>query len=146
MALGCRVMHSETQPSDALVELVFDAFDHAFGSIASGGTLAPFAILESGDGRQLARFVAPTFEEGVERGREHLRGLDPKPDRVVLALDGYARDGETRTDAIFIEAQDRGGPGFTFLMRYRPAKGLLRRKPRPLDTRPVLAGGGPRFL
>jgi len=127
-------------PSEPLVDLVGAAFEHAFDSIDGGDTLIPFAMIEEAGARTMRRFVAETFEEGIEIGRRELR--DSAPDRAALAWDGYATTPEGRFDALFVEAQDRGGPSHVFAMRYKPAKGLLRRRPRLLDPCPMLMDEG----
>lgn len=139
-------MATSPEPSDDLVDLVWTAFEHAFGSIEGGDTLIPFAITETAGERSLMRFVADTFEAGIEAGRGQLASLSPRPERAVLAFDGYVTTKEGRSDAIYVEAQDAGQSGFIFFMRYKPAKGLLRRKPAPIDDNPVLADDAPGFF
>jgi len=68
-------------------------------------------------------------------GRSPARGASR-----LLEWDGFVNTDDGRSDAIFIEAQDRshGQKSYVFAGRYRPAKGLLRRKPKPLDDAPIL--------
>src|SRR5690606_33230203 len=104
------------EASDALKDLVDIAFEHAFESIDGGDTLVPFAILEEAGERTLHRYVAETYEGGLATGRRKLKSA--MPDRAVLAWDGFVTTPEGRFDAIFVEAQERGGHSFVLAVRY----------------------------
>jgi hypothetical protein len=111
---------SEIPASEELMELAFLALDHGIASVTEGGPLIPFALTENGEGRQLARFAAETLEEGQAHARQHVRASDAL--RVAIAYDGYLTIDDERTDAIFVEAQERGQSGsVSFAQRYRPA-------------------------
>ena len=116
---------SETQASDALMEVVFAALDHGIDSVRGGGPLIPFVLEEGEAGRSLSRFAAERLEEGVEQARAHASASSQ--DRVAVAWDGYLTvDGE-RSDAVFVEAQERATPSsLVFAQRYRPG-GRVRR-------------------
>ena len=102
------------------MELVFFALDLGIESVAEGGPLIPFAVTETLDGRELARFVAGTLEEGHAQALRHVRSGDAL--RVVAAHDGYLTVEGERSDAFFVEAEERGqGLSLTFAQRYRPA-------------------------
>jgi hypothetical protein len=105
---------------------------------SGGATLIPFAITETDSRRHLNRFIAETFEQGLENGRRELAASSP--DRAALAWDGFVTLDTGRTDAIFIEAQDRahGATSYVFAGRYQPGKRLFRKKPKPLDDAPIL--------
>jgi hypothetical protein len=107
---------------DALADLAFMALDHGLESVrASGGPLIPFVITESqGAGRELTRFAGSTLEEGQAEARRHLQTL--KPDRAVLAWDGYITLQGPRTDAIYVSAYSAGADKALILVqRYSPA-------------------------
>ena len=109
----------EIPASDELMDLVFFALDHGIESVAEGGPLIPFAVMETADGRELARFAAETLEEGNAQARQHVRGGDAL--RVALAHDGFLTVAGERTDAIFVEAEERGqSRSVVFAQRYRP--------------------------
>lgn len=102
------------------MDLVFAALDHGVESVAEGGPLIPFAITETSEGRALARFVTETLEEGQVRAREHV-GAAIDAERAAIAYDGYLTVEGARSDAIFVEAQERGeGEAVVFAQRYRP--------------------------
>ena len=130
---------SETGASDELIEVVFAALDHGIGSVSiSGGPLIPFTLTEDGAGRHLARFVAETLEESLIQARTQVAASDA--DRVAIAHDGYLTVEGERSDAIFVEAQDRGSPScLVFAQRYRPG-GRLRKLSR--IGNPALTGTG----
>ncbi len=103
------------------MELAFAALDHGIASVADGGPLIPFAMIETPAGRTLARFVADTLEEGQARAREHV-GAAADAQRAAVAYDGYLTLEGIRSDAIFVEAQERGeAAAVVFAQRYRPA-------------------------
>lgn len=115
---------SEIDASDALMEVVFAALDHGIDSVRKGGPLIPFVLEQGEEGRSLSRFAAERLEEGVEQARTHASASGG--DLVAVAWDGYLTvDGE-RSDAVFVEAQERGAPtSLVFAQRYRPG-GRLR--------------------
>jgi hypothetical protein len=126
-----------TTPSDELMELAFFALDHGVESVREGGPLIPFAVTETAAGRDLSRFMAETLEQGQEEARRHVRS-QPDADRVAVAYDGYATIEGERSDAIFVEAHERGQPASVIILqRYRP-RGRLKK----FDTigNPALAG------
>jgi hypothetical protein len=105
--------------SEELMELVFVALDHGIDSVTQGGPLIPFALTETVDGRELTRFAPETLEAGQALAREHVRGAGA--DRAAIAYDGYLTVEGDRSDAIFVEAQERGhGDSVVFAQRYRP--------------------------
>ena len=116
---------SEIEASDELMEVVFAALDHGIDSVREGGPLIPFVLEEAEEGRSLARFAAERLEEGVEQARAHASAS--RSDRLAVAWGGYLTVEGERSDAIFVEAQERGTPAsLIFAQRYRPG-GRLRR-------------------
>lgn len=116
---------SEIPASDDLMELVFAALDHGVESVTDGGPLVPFVLVEGAEGRELTRFVADTLEEGQARAREHAAASGAE--RVAVAYDGYLTVQGERSDAVFVEAQERGTDATAiFAQRYRPG-GRLRK-------------------
>ena len=116
---------SEIPASDELLDLVFAALDHGIGSVEDGGPLIPFVLAETAGGRELTRFAAETLEEGVAQARQHAGAS--AADRVAVAYDGYLTVEGERSDAIFVEAQERTAPSsVVFAQRYRPG-GRLRK-------------------
>jgi hypothetical protein len=110
---------SDISVSDALMELVFLGLDHGIDSVTEGGPLIPFALTETGDGRELMRFAPETLEAGQALAREHVHAAGV--DRAAIAYDGYLTVKGDRYDAIFVEAQERGESGsVVFAQRYRP--------------------------
>ena len=116
---------SEIEASDELMEVVFAALDHGVDSVRDGGPLIPFVLEENADGRDLSRFAAELLEEGVAQARAHAGASGA--DRVAVAWDGYLTLEGERSDAVFVEAQERGTPAsLVFAQRYRPG-GRLRK-------------------
>jgi nucleotide-binding universal stress UspA family protein len=116
---------SDIPASEELVDVVFAALDHGIDSVRDGGALVPFVLAEDADGRSLTRFAASTLEESQAQARQHAEASGAA--RVALAFDGYLTiDGE-RSDAILVEAQERGtDASVVFAQRYRPG-GRLRK-------------------
>lgn len=116
---------SEIPASEELIEVAFAALDHAIDSVKDGGPLIPFVIAESEEGRDLTRFASETLEEGHAQARRHAGSS--AANRVAVAYDGYLTVEGERSDAVFVEAQERGAElSVIFAQRYRPG-GRLRR-------------------
>lgn len=122
--------------SDALRDLVDAAHDRAFDALEAGEELIPFAILERRGDREARPYRAQTPEESLAIGRRELTSA--APDRAVLTWRGVVNTPEGRFDAIFVEAQDKGGHPFVFALRYAVRKSLLgRRHLRIFDEAPA---------
>ena len=120
------------------MELVFVALDHGIESVADGGPLIPFAVMETADGRELVRFAAETLEDGHAQARQHVQSGDAL--RVAIAHDGFLTVEGERSDAILVEAQERGqGTSLVFAQRYRP--GGRFKKFAPVGNAAFVAGG-----
>jgi hypothetical protein len=112
--------------SEGLADLAFFALDHAVDSVSGGGPLVPFALTEDEDGRDLTRFAADSLEEGQANAREYVRAA-ANAVRVAIAFDGYLTVEAERSDAVFVEAQERGKEsGVILAQRYRPPSRLRR--------------------
>lgn len=111
---------SEIPASDELMELVFAALDHGIDSVSEGGPLMPFVLADVDEGRTLTRFAAERLEEGVAQARSQARE-SPEAKRIAVAYDGYLTVEGERSDAVFVEAQERGAASsVVFAQRYRP--------------------------
>lgn len=140
-------MTAWTDSSEQLQALAWQALDHAISSLDGGGPLVPFALVAGDKGVQVARFAADSLEEGVEGGRAVLASLSPEDGHMAaLAYDGYlTRDG-VRSDAVFVEAQQRGMvASASIAQRYRPSGGapeLLGNPADAGDVAPLLSDSG----
>ena len=102
-----------------LGDLALFALTHAVRSVVpEGGPLIPFAMVETTDGRALARFVGD-LEEAQARARDHVRASSAV--RAAVAWDGYLTVEGVRTDALFVEAGEPGTAGIVLAHRYRDA-------------------------
>jgi hypothetical protein len=111
--------------SEELIEFVFAALDHGTSMVEAGGTLIPFVMSETVEGRELTRFVSETLEDGREQAKRHASAS--RADRVGVVYDGYLTVEGERSDSIFVEAQERGtDSSVIFAQRYRP-RGRLRK-------------------
>ena len=113
-------MSTTAYPSDALLDLICTALDHGIASIAhSGGPLTPFVLSGAGDQRQLHRFVTHDYQQSCQQAIDFVTELDTQTDRYAIATDGYLTLNDLRSDAIFVEAGERGQPsGVFFAQRY----------------------------
>ena len=117
---------SEIPAGEELLDLIFVALDHGVDSVSGGGPLVPFALTEAPDGRTLTRFHAGELEVGVAQAREHARDV-PEATLIAIAYDGYLTVEDERSDAIFVEGQERGtASSVVFAQRYKPG-GRLRK-------------------
>ena len=115
-------------PSEDLFQLVYAALDRAVHSVAEGGPLAPFFIVEGSHGRKLRRFASDTLEEGQAAMREAVAKLGRGVSAYAMAYDGYMTFEGKKWDAILSEAAERGAPaGVFFAQRYQPKKGAFGR-------------------
>jgi len=112
---------------DRFAGLIFLALDHAIDSIKEGGPLVPFLFHEGPAGernRALARYDASFYEESVLRARFAAAALPNSVETCVLAFDGFITVEGIKSDAILVEASQRGRPkGLVFAQRYQPAHG-----------------------
>ena len=96
-----------TTPSNDLMEFALFALDHAADSVLpSSGPLVPFCLIEVGGERKLTRFLGD-LEEGQQAARDKA-SQTPGAERAAVAWDGYLTVEGTRTDAVFVEASERG--------------------------------------
>lgn len=122
---------ADLNPSEEFASFFFLAIDHGFGTIESGGgPLTPFAMTLSLSGeKSLHRFAPDRLEQGLEMARSHVAANRESISKYAIAWDGYVTLGGERTDAILVEAGERGDKrALLFCQRYRHIKrGLLRR-------------------
>ena len=112
----------EFDASNELMQLVFLGSGHGIESVrASGGPLIPFLLAGSDGGNTLHRFVAGTLEESLGHARRFAYDLGPDALRYAIAYDGYVTLAGQRTDAIMVDAAERGSlRSYIFAQRYRP--------------------------
>lgn len=141
-------MTAWTDSSEQLQDLAWQALDHAVNSLDGGGPLIPFALVASDKGVHLARFAAESLEEGLQGGRGLLASLSPEEGHMVaLAYDGYLTREGVRSDAVFVEAQQRGmTASASIAQRYVPsddAPELLGNPADAGDVAPLLSEPAP---
>lgn len=117
-ARAAQPTHERIPASDELIEFVFTALDYGTGTVEEGGSLIPFVISETAKGLELTRFVSETLEEGRAQAKKHVSSSEA--DRVAVVYDGYLTVEGERSDAVFVEAQERGTESSViFAQRYR---------------------------
>lgn len=112
---------SQSPISEALTNLINQAFEAACESIAEGDALVPFVMTEGADGEDVRRFAVLAkgardeddvdFEASVEAAEKHMRGLKGKADRAVMAFDAtltMEEDGDP-VDHVVVDAFETGG-------------------------------------
>lgn len=104
------------------MDFMFLGLDHGINSISDGGgPLIPFLMTQTGDKKDLKRFVTEMYEEGLLAAEKTLIDLTIKPDYALIAFDGYITWEEKKYDAIFVRAYDKTqDEGFEFCQRYIP--------------------------
>ena len=104
------------------MDFMFNGLDHGVNSISDGGgPLIPFLMTQTGDKKELKRFVTEKYEEGINVAEQTLKDLTPKPDFALIAFDGFMPWEGKKYDAIFVRAFDKTqDEGFEFCQRYIP--------------------------
>ena len=106
------------------------------GSVeASGGPLIPFSMVMVDGGITLARY-AGELEAAQQHAREQIRGSQDAQ-RVALAWDGYLTVEGRRSDAVFVEASERGGDRSVVIALRYESVGRFRKHMRPFGD-PVM--------
>jgi hypothetical protein len=139
------IVNDVTQLSERLLDLVFRALDHATESIAHGGPLVPFVLAETAArDRKFERFVADDVETAEAMARERITQLEQEAARAALAYDGYVTIGGQRSDAVLVQAQERGkSASVIFAQRYQPGSPV--RRLQPTCNAAFLGDGDPLF-
>jgi hypothetical protein len=116
--------------TDELMAVVALAADHGIDSVRQGGPLVPFVMSETALGaRRLQRVVAgwpPQLGTSLVDARSVARACAGEDAIVALAYDGQMTVHGTRSDAIYVEAAELGGPTLLFAQRYQPRRRLRR--------------------
>lgn len=104
------------------IDFMFNGLDHGIYSISdSGGPLIPFIMIQTGDTKEMKRFVTERYEEGVAAAEKALAEMQPKPDFGLIAFDGFITWEEKKYDAVIVRAFDKTqDEGFEFCQRYVP--------------------------
>jgi hypothetical protein len=128
------------EPTEALKELAQMALAHAVASVVpEGGPLIPFALVETAEGRSIARFMAE-LTEAQQEARTHVRAA-PGALRAAVAWDGYLTYDGRRQDAVFVEASDRDRASIVVAHPYHDAPGTA-----AALGNPILVGRGEPLL
>jgi len=102
------------------MDFIFSGLDHAIYSIRdTGGPLIPFIMIQTGEKKELKRFVTEKYEDRPLMAEQHIKTSSPKPDFALIAFDGYITWENKKYDAVIVRAFDRKqDEGFTFSQRY----------------------------
>jgi hypothetical protein len=136
-------------PSDVAVDFGFEQMDRAFaemarrvadGSAAEGDpALHPFLCVRRGESEWKTTFHYCLQHEVNALAASRLHDDGPA-DLIATVTDAYLREGETRSDALFVQVEHAGaGASHVFAQRYAG------RPPAP-SGRPVLMGSGASLL
>lgn len=88
-------------------------------SVKEAGPLIPFTMTQTGGKKELNRFMADTFEEGVQQAEQFLASMSPMPYFALIAYDGFVTIEDKKYDAILVRAFDKNQKeGLTFCQRY----------------------------
>lgn len=136
-------MSDHFDPSQEFADFLWLALDHGFGSIENGGgPLIPFTMTVNVDGaRKLTRYASEQLEKGVALAQESIRP-DISLRMYAIAWDGFVTMDGKRTDAIIVEAGEKGARlAAVFCQRYliHPRK-LFRSAKCERIGRPALIG------
>lgn len=127
-------------PSDQLMEFALFALDHATASVVpEGGPLVPFSMTEGEEGRKLARFPGE-LEAGQHHAREAVRAAADAR-LAAVAWDGYLTVDGQRSDAVFVEAAERGDDESVILAQRYAVSGRFRKKAEALGNAGLVGRG-----
>lgn len=109
-------------PSDKLLDLIFDALSDAVQSArAAGSPIVPFLLAQIGDFRRRKPLAVDPADGATQAGRRLASDLPNEVDCVAFAYDGFITTEDGRSDAILVEAHERGmSRSLIFAQRYRP--------------------------
>jgi hypothetical protein len=96
---------------------------HAVWCVSDGEILIPLMGFETPDGkRQVHRFMADRFEQGVSEGQDSLARNVDGAKRAALIYDGFITLETGKVDALLVDIRDYGSPSRSLLMAvpYRP--------------------------
>lgn len=117
------------------------ALEHGVDSIATGGPLVPFVMLDRAGQLGIERFAAETLEESLEKAKDFARAQLHTCDKLVVVFDGYITIEGDRSDALYGHAFERGAAeGSKFALRYK--RSGLRRRNKPFAN-PIFCGNEP---
>ena len=104
------------------LDFMFEGLDHGIFSISdAGGPLTPFLITQTGDQKELKRFVTERLEDGITNAEIILTSMSDKPAYALIAFDGFINWENKKCDAIIVKAFDKTqDEGFQFYQRYVP--------------------------
>lgn len=112
--------------SERLLDLIFEALDTALDTLGHKQPLVPFALLLTKQGIIKQRYIADSTSASLEKAAQALTASDEDTLAYVLVYDGYVTVGDQETDAVMVEAGERGkAHGVRFARRYRPPLAAL---------------------
>ena len=105
-------------------DFAYIGLDHGINSIAdNGGPLIPFVLSQTGSEKKLQRFVTDKYEDGPLQAEDYLKNLTTKPDKALIAFDGFVTLGGEKSDAIIVRCYDKlESDGLILAQRYAPKK------------------------
>jgi hypothetical protein len=101
---------------EQLTEIAFLALDHGIGIVADDCQLTPFALVEDTE-RTLVRAQGETLDDALAWLRDHVRNR-PGLQRAAVTFDGFLTVEGRRTEAVLVEAYERGAEGLVLAQRY----------------------------
>jgi hypothetical protein len=99
------------------MDVAFLALDHGVAIVADGAQLSPFAVIEEGRERTLVRAHDDTLDGALAWLRQHIRDRS-ELERAAVAFDGFLTVDGRRTEAVLVEAYERGAEGLVLAQRY----------------------------
>jgi hypothetical protein len=102
---------------EQLTDIAFLALDHGISIVADDIQLTPFALVEEGTERTLVRAEGETLDGALAWLREHVRSRSGVR-RAAVAFDGFLTVEGQRTEAVLVEASERGAEGLVLAQRY----------------------------
>jgi len=131
---------AKLEASERLMELVFEAVNEGL-EMLKVGALWPFVLSLTKGGLVLQRFNESSISASIQRAQQTLQTADRDTLAYALVYDATITVEENQSDAIMIEAGERGKAyGLRFAQRYRPARAL--QPVQPIDKLALLGEAG----
>ncbi|MGJ3237233.1 MAG: hypothetical protein ACFE0Q_00860 [Anaerolineae bacterium] len=106
--------------SDPLMQMIFSAVEEGLAILKAEKNLVPFALLLTKEGVVLRRFADDDVAQAIERAYQAVAEAGEDTLGYAIVYDGQIEIGNSGTDALMLEAGERGkAQGWRFVQRYQ---------------------------
>ena len=106
--------------SDPLMQVIFSAVEEGLSVLQAEQDVVPFVLLLTKEGVIIKRFTDERLSEAIQRAIQAIETADDDTLGYALVYDGQIEIGNQDSDALMIEAGERGKVrGWRFVQRYQ---------------------------